>query len=453
MAIPKSTSQRISDDGSLISEEEYALQQLKTPEPDPTRNPTNTGGNKGARPKDDPSYDSEYDIEKGVLKPFGSSRAPKRKASTNHFDPRKNTNRRNFLIRTGTITVLTGVILVGAYNAMFPPEVPTEQQIAAIAKKSTNNTKFPRGRARMFVENYMTSYVRVNADQESAKLLGYYTSGDEKNDTGSTARTSSGAVTQYDVVSVKSDDGVAINDNSASFLVTTYVKPSVNTGNNALNKNDTTSPSSSDKKTEEGKWLSFRVSVFWDEKTNGFAIAGDPTVLPGMNIISSENIPQARSLGQADTGITKEVEPVVSGYMKAYAASTPTDTSALQQYVVPGAKSSLLTGFGGKLSFGTNTSSGSGSGSNSGLTMTAYVPEGASSDDATTVKVKTTVDWVDTVEGKTGDGSSQPRITYKSTYVLTLQKQGNGKWLVSEMLPDVYIPDADALKDYQKRQS
>ena len=85
--------------------------------------------------------------------------------------------------------------------------------------------------------------------------------------------------------------------------------------------------------------------------------------------------------------------------------------------------------------------------------MTAYVPEGASSDNATTVKVKTTVDWVDTVEGKTGDGSSQPRITYKSTYVLTLQKQGNGKWLVSEMLPDVYIPDADALKDYQKRQS
>lgn len=465
MAIPKNTSERV-DGGRVLTDDEYALQQITKPASEneslqaplgdtithPTPHPNEEGASapeerkKGLgglfhKNKKDPvsPYESEYDVEKGVLKPFGDTRAPKRKANTNHFDPRKNTNRRNFLIRTVTIVSLFGVMGLGAYNAAFPPDVPTEQDIASIAKKATNNTKFPRSRARMFVENYMTAYVRVNADAESAKLLGYYTSGDEKNDSTTTSRSYSGAVNQYDVVSVKSDDGTAVNDNTATFLVTTYVKPSVSNTNSLENRNN-----SSNDKVDEGKWLSFRVSVFWDEKTNGFAIAGDPAVLPGMNIISSENIPQARELGQADSSATKDVQPVVLGYLKAYAKSSPKDTSDLQQYVVPNPKPNLLTGFGGKLSFG------SGSNSNDGVQLTAYVPEGSSAEDASTLKVRATVDWVDTVEGATGDGTTQqPRITYKSTYVLTLQKQENGKYLVSDMIPDVYVPDPAALKEYQ----
>ena len=185
------------------------------------------------------------------------------------------------------------------------------------------------------------------------------------------------------------------------------------------------------------------MNVFWDEKMNGFAIAGTPTLMPSTNVIPSNNVPKAKALGKLDSTATNKVQGTVTNFMKAYATSSPEDYTSLQQYVTANADASLKTGMRGKFTFG-NTSSSKG-----GISVEAYLPEGSNSDDVLTVK--TTVDWVDAIESATSEQATQPRITYQSTYILTMVKQADGKYQVSKMTPEIYTPDADALNDYKNK--
>ena len=392
-------------------------------------------------PGEDLSYSYEIDAEKGTLKPFDSDRKTKRKktVSTKDFDARRNLAKRENRIRTGVVVILVSVLGLAIYQTVVPKHIPDEAEIKAIAQQAVNKTKFPASRAKVFAENYVSSYVRINADEDSNKLLNYYTTGsDEKNSVNSSGRSHSGQVTQYDIVSAKADDGISLGDNSGSFLVTAYVRPSITKQDaNTLKEKTAT------EKMDEGKWVSFRVNVFWDETTNGFAIAGTPTLMPSTNVIPSNNVPKAKALGKLDSTATNKVQGTVTNFMKAYATSSPEDYTSLQQYVTANADASLKTGMRGKFTFG-NTSSSKG-----GISVEAYLPEGSNSDDVLTVK--TTVDWVDAIESATSDQATQPRITYQSTYILTMVKQADGKYQVSKMTPEIYTPDADALKDYKNK--
>ena len=239
-------------------------------------------------------------------------------------------------------------------------------------------------------------------------------------------------------MSAKADDGVSLGDNSGSFLVTAYVRPSITKQDaNTLKEKNAT------EKMDEGKWVSFRVNVFWDEKTNGFAIAGTPTLMPSTNVIPSGNVPKAKELGKLDNTATNKVQGTVTNFMKAYATSSPEDYTSLQQYVTANADASLKTGMRGKFTFGNTTSN------KGGINIEAYLPEGSSNDDV--LIVKTTVDWVDAIESAASDQATQPRITYQSTYILTMVKQADGKYQISKMTPEVYTPDADALNDYKNK--
>lgn len=392
-------------------------------------------------PGEDLSYSYEIDAEKGTLKPFDSDRKTKRKktVSTKDFDARRNLAKRENRIRTGVVVILVSVLGLAIYQTVVPKHIPDAAEIKAIAQQAVNKTKFPASRAKVFAENYVSSYVRINADEDSNKLLNYYTTGsDEKNSVNSSGRSHSGQVTQYDIVSAKADDGISLGDNSGSFLVTAYVRPSITKQDaNTLKEKTAT------EKMDEGKWVSFRVNVFWDEKMNGFAIAGTPTLMPSTNVIPSNNVPKAKALGKLDSTATNKVQGTVTNFMKAYATSSPEDYTSLQQYVTANADASLKTGMRGKFTFG-NTSSSKG-----GISVEAYLPEGSNSDDVLTVK--TTVDWVDAIESATSEQATQPRITYQSTYILTMVKQADGKYQVSKMTPEIYTPDADALNDYKNK--
>ena len=392
-------------------------------------------------PGEDPSYSYEIDVEKGTLKPFDSDRKSKRKktVSTKDFDARRNLAKRENRIRTAVVIIMVILLGLAIYQTVVPKHIPDQAEIKAIAQQAVNKTKFPASRAKIFAENYVSAYVRINADEDSNKLLSYYTTGsDEKNSVNSTGRSYSGQITQYDIVSAKADDGVSLGDNSGSFLVTAYVRPSVTNQDANTLKEKTAS-----EKMDEGKWVSFRVNVFWDEKTNGFAIAGTPTLMPATNVIPSNDVPKAKELGKLDNTATNKVQGTVTSFMKAYAAASPEDSTGLQQYITANADTSLKTGMRGKFTFG-NTASNKG-----GINIEAYIPEGSNNDDV--LIVKTTVDWVDAIEAATSDQATQPRITYQSTYILTMVKQADGKYQVSKMTPEVYTPDADALNDYKNK--
>jgi hypothetical protein len=55
------------------------------------------------------------------------------------------------------------------------------------------------------------------------------------------------------------------------------------------------------------------------------------------------------------------------------------------------------------------------------------------------VKVGVTVTW----RTATGDPASQSKIDYRSQYVMTLEKQGNGQYLVSKFAPQLFVMDEE----------
>ena len=150
-------------------------------------------------PGEAPSYSYEIDVEKGTLKPFDSDRKSKRKktVSTKDFDARRNLAKRENRIRTGVVVIMVSILGLAIYQTVVPKHIPDQAEIKAIAQQAVNKTKFPASRAKIFAENYVSSYVRINADEDSNKLLNYYTTGsDEKNPGNSSGRSHSGQIPQ-----------------------------------------------------------------------------------------------------------------------------------------------------------------------------------------------------------------------------------------------------------------
>jgi hypothetical protein len=146
--------------------------------------------------------------------------------------------------------------------------------------------------------------------------------------------------------------------------------------------------------TVNGRLMEFGVPVY--AANGGMAISGLPSLLP---VPQPAQPPQSQQ-PQGDPVATNQMQPQLSAFFTAYAAS---DTTTMNRYVLPGVS---LTGLGGTVKF-VNIPQG-------GL----YVPPGGA-----TREITVTVNWQ--LTGQAG--------AFGTTYDMSVVDQQSGKWYVREI--------------------
>lgn len=374
---------------------------------------------------DDADIDTRKDFvdrKKGKILPFGTGRGGKRpkKVKEHDLDSRKNLRVRATIIHYLTVFVLVAIVGFGAYNVFWPKATLSKDDVQQIAASTVGMTNFPSTRGEAFAKDFVQAYL-TSGDESATKALGYFYSGTmEGEGTPDSLQVSSGYKQKVlfgpTVYSAKS-----ASDTVGVYTVGALVQASAGDGS-------TPQPDASGKTGTEPNWQFYNVSVYYDAKTDRMYITPEsPAVVPASSVGNSKDTPTARQLGtgESDSSLKNETKSTVLGFMSAYAEATPQNHSALDQYVVNGAKNSLKTGLGGEFTF-------------NGGVDNAVEYEVYPTNDKNVVKVKVVVSW------RRAIGTSGNTLNQTSTYVLTLNNS-SGKWLATKFAPFLYEPDPNEI--------
>lgn len=351
------------------------------------------------------------DEKKGKIKSFGGSRS-KRKLKEGQFDVRKNKRQEAIIVR-GVVIGLVGIVaILGVKNSFFPPHQWTQEEIASISTSAIGMTNFPLDEGRGFATDFMKAYLTTNVDDTSKKVLGYYYSGVMDDNDSSTSRTVSSDFKQEVVFGPTVYSSKSLTDYSAQYVIGAVVK-------------DTAVEGATPSEGSEPHWMYFAVNVYYNADKDNFTITPDsPSVVPATEVGSESDVPELKALGngESDDELGKSIESVVYGYLKGYVSTSPTDHSALDQYIIVNPPADLLKGLNNSYEFAGDISD--------AVQYTAY-----KTDDPNVVKAEVTVNW----RNKLGGEETSMKAEYKSNYSMTLEKQSNGQYLVSKFQPIYYV--------------
>lgn len=369
-------------------------------------------GSKGSKgTKDKKGQDVFVDEETKQLLPFGG----KRKLKVNEFDGRKNLRQRAKIVQIIVIAILLVMAIFAGKNALFPQKPLEAPEIQGIIAETVGITNFPLENGKGFAKDFMQAYLTVNGSAESKSVLGYFYNGvlgaaDSPN------RSTSQGFKQNILFGPTVYEAVALTDYSARYTIGALVQASPVDGAPPADGSS-------------AKWEYFNVNVFYDEATASFSITKDsPTVIPAVEVGDPANVPNAAPLGvaKADQEVADKIQSVVHGFIKGYAVSSPSDHSTIDQYIISDADESLLRGLNNTYVL-------------AGSEADAIQYQAFTSANAGELKIAVVVNWRDQL------GASDPntKLEYKSNYVMTLQEQSNGKYLVSKFAPQYYVMDEE----------
>lgn len=374
------------------------------------------------------TYINETDL---TLEPFA-----KRKVKVSEFDKRRNAEKRSKLIQYSIIALTIGLVGLGVKNAIIPPDVMTEQEVAQISLNTIGETGFPEDRGAAFAKDFITSYVTIGANNPQSEALNYFYKGkvgkldpneyaQRPNNSNSQAN---GLLTQNIIVGPTIYERKSIDATSAYYNVGVLIKPDADAGMTEHN-------TPWGKTGNEGRWVFFNVNVYYDPKTDLMYITPDsPTITPDKHIGVTGDTPDSKPLGngtKADDSTAKTIAPLIYGYIEAYSESTSQNTNKLQQYLSKDASQTAKDGLGGEYTL-------------AGEQENAIKYETYLTNDPNTLKAKVTVNWANNI---TKDGTTETvgGWTQKSTYVATLHKAGDGKWEIQNFDSFKYLPDTEKL--------
>lgn len=371
-------------------------------------------------------FSAFIDPQKRILRPFGSKekQTGKRKLKTSDFDPRKNIERKANLVRRTVILLLMGILGVAIFQALFPPKPLTPQEVAQISAQQAGMTGYPLDSAEGFATDFMKAYLTVNNSEELDQILNYYYTGNfsegGRSSQGDT-RSASSSFNQKIITGPTVYKAESLTDSSGTFIIgaVTQAAPIEDGKVQEVPEDDSTA-----------ELTFFSVNVYWDSEKDAFAITPDsPTVVPASEVEESSEIPASADLGtgRSDSDLNDSVDSIVRGFISGYATSSPEDHSAMDQYIVSDAEPELKNGLNDRYALPD---------ANQNVSFEAYPVEGENEKETNEVKVKVTVDWEDTVGDPEERGGG--KVTYTSNYVMTLEKQSNGKYLVSKFAPLYY---------------
>lgn len=357
--------------------------------------------------KDSKGQDVFIDEKNLSLEPFGG----KRKVRVNDLDGRKNIRQRSQIVQYITVGLVVIMVGFGAKSAFFPPESLTAEEVSTIAAQAANVSAFPIEAGKAFATDFMQAYLTVNGDVISKEALGYYYSGTLSSGE-SPNRVNTPNFKQTIVYGPTVYESKGLTPYSARYTIGALVKPESIKGAAPVDGSS-------------AKWVYFNVNVYYDKTSQNFSITPDsPSVVPAVEVGDPNKVPLPADLGVAEleADAAAGLSSVIHGFIKGYAVSSPTDHSNLDQYIVSGSDTSLQKGLAKEFVL-------------AGDENDAILYRAFSTADPNEVKVAVTVNWRDQV----GADQDLTKLEYKSNYVMTLQKQSNGKYLVSKFAPQYFV--------------
>lgn len=356
--------------------------------------------------KDARGQDVFIDEKNLKLEPFGG----KRKVRVNDLDGRKNLRQRSQVIQYFTVGLIILIVGFSVKSAFFPKESLTVEQVTGIVAETANISEFPVEGGKAFATDFMKAYLTVNGDALSKEALGYYYSG-TLSAADSPNRVTTPNFKQTVVFGPTVYESKGLTPYSARYTIGALVKPE-----------STVIAAPADNST--AKWVYFNVNVYYDKVSQNFSITPDsPSLIPAVEVGDPSKVPVAKELGTPlEKPIADSLKSVVRGFIKGYAVSSPTDHASLDQYIVSNSDASLQKGLAKEFKL-------------AGADDDSISYQAFSTDNPNEIKIAVTVNWRDQL----GTDQDITKLDYKSTYVMTLQKQPNEKYLVSKFAPQYFV--------------
>ena len=356
-----------------------------------------------------PTY---INTKKLKLSPFGGKRKKW------NPDDRKDHGPGKKYARYVTYALLIIAILMGFKNDFFPPNVLTPDDVATIVSQTTGTTNFPLEEGRGMATDFIRAYLSVQGGDNSlsSMVLSYYYGGGLSGggDTEGLTRSASDGFEQTILYGPTIYSSKALTDYSAAYVVGALVQEK------------------SGKTYNPPKWEFFSVGEYYNSVKKNFSIVPDsPSVVPAEEVGAPSSVPQEKDVGSENDDIANEVAPTVTGFIKAMIETSPQDHSTMDQYVVPHPDPSLYKGLNNEYSLAGSDSD--------AIQFQAFTPSGDEVDPPT-VKIKATIRLRSSVGAEDG-------IQYTSTYLMFLERQTNGKYLISKFHPWYYEKSPDANSD------
>lgn len=357
------------------------------------------------------------DHKKKKIIPTGGERA---KVNDKNLDDRKNTLVFLKVIRFVLLLVIFGLFGLGIKNTFFPAQIYTNEDIENIVKTSMGETGFPKDRGRAYAQEYLNAYLNSTQSKLSRDLLSKLQNNIDKVSNDSVDNSLSGkSVT-----------------NTTTFLQKPFYYPSllsekVYTLNSAVYKFSVFMTNSNGELTDRdgslnGSWVSFQVSVSYDEKTDSLFVVESPTLIPNYNINKSTNTFHYKKPGTgepADSKMNETLKSTIYGFLEAYSKSSFKEHSALDQYIPHNKPIKLINGFNNTVKLETNT-----------VNYKTYTTTRENE-----WKVDVTVQWLDLQSSNNSEG-----VKYESHYLMTIQKTEDNVYLVTDFVPYPNIKDEKA---------
>lgn len=351
------------------------------------------------------------DKEKKKIIPFGGKKSKKKLVKSSDFDDRKNKLAKTKIIQFSILSVIFILFLLGLKNTFLPSHVYTSDQIKQFAAEGAGQTGFPSERGEAYVESFMEIYLTLDRTRgDLLDMLGHFYGEDRiNNSTYSGLNMKWNSQSKQDIIiPPKVFEVNLLTPYSAQYKVSAFVS---NTDGETIAGNESA-----------GRWVSFSVNVYHDNKTDALVITPDsPSIIPSYKIAKQTVVPQRYPLGNGT--VNKEIEPAltptINGFIEAFAKSSLESHESIVQYIDDKSNVSLTNGFGGSVKL-------NGSPANA-IKKVIY-----NGDDGI-YRVDVTVNWIDNAAS-----GGENQVEYTSRYIMRVVPIANGKYAVSSFVPYTY---------------
>jgi hypothetical protein len=327
------------------------------------------------------------------------------------------------------LAILVIIALVGhTFLYLTTPKPPTKEEIQSYAREAVGVTGYNKEAGAEIATGYVKAYLSLKTDETAEKQLAMYLTGDALSSSdlnlGSANIRSYTSNAAQQVVGTPQVTRITMHKNPAlaTYRVTALVKPSA-TGTGTSIKDASKNNAN---QASELKQITMAVTVAFNESNSTYYIATPhPAILPSPIMGKSSTLIPSTSVTGTKIQNTADTDSVINGFFKAYVTATPEKRGDLAQYVLDTKTLTLANaGLGGKFTINTND-----------ISYELYRQEDG------TLIAKVNLTLVDELGGSTDSDTSESTkqsITYPVTYQVTLAKQNNGKYLVTDLMPDTY---------------
>lgn len=327
-----------------------------------------------------------------------------------NLDARKNALIGLKIARFLVYMFILAVFGLGIKNTYFPEQIYTRKELDEIVKASMGQNGYPLETGRAIAQEYLYYYMNADTTNSTRQVLEQFKTGDATKNTPSDnaqrpllqpmlIKESSPLpyIGRYEFSVFLSDVSGSVSDSDGNFA---------------------------------GQWKTFEIQVYYDEKNNEFSIPpNSPTLISSYSIDvnkfgtqSPEYLPNRldKSIEFTQVSNNELLNTAIEGFIKGYAESSYSDSSAIEQYLNDNSEIVLKNGFDKQVE----------------ATNVNYKIFQLTNRD-NEYKIDIYVDWKDV---KASNKSIS--TTYTGRYIMTAVEKG-GKYYITQFIPYVYTDPID----------